>query len=174
MNKIKVLKFLSLILALSFVLVGCSSTIKPSDGVAEGKIGDKFKTEFFEFDIAEAKFYTKNDNPEIKDDKKIVDVTINIKNIFGKDLPMFNNDFQIQWHNLGEKDQDFGFGILLPENKDVMPDEYTLPKNKTVKYHIIFEVPLEATEFSISYKEYFEEMEEGDVFFAYFNDEKQQ
>lgn len=172
MNKMRVLRCLSLILALSFVLVGCSSKIKPIGGFAEGKIGDKFKTEFFEFDIAEAKFYTKNDNPEIKDDKKIVDVTINIKNTFGEDLPMFNNDFQIQWHNLGAKDEDFAFGILLPENKDVMPEEYTLQKNKTVKYHIVYEVPLEAKEFSISYQEYFEKMEKGDVFFVYFNDEK--
>lgn len=49
-----------------------------------------------------------------------------------------------------------------------MPSEYGLAKGDSCTYHIIYEVPAEAKEFSVSYLEFFSDNSEGDVFFTYF------
>ena len=45
---------------------------------------------------------------------------------------------------------------------------YSIPVDETVTYTHVYEVPADATEFSISFQEYFEDETMGDVFFVYF------
>ena len=82
---------------------------------------------------------------------------------------MFNSDFQIQWHDLGNGPNDYDYGIILDGSSTVMPDEYTLAKGEKCTYHIIYEVPADAKEFSVSFQELFDNDTEGDLFFTYFN-----
>ena len=145
-----------------------SEVILPEEGYAEGRIGGTFRTAFFDFTIDDVDSCSSYEGYTPADGMQLIDVTVTVKNTFGDELPMFNSDFQIQWHDLGDKDEDFGVGVILSDSETVMPEEYTQKRAETVTYHIIYEVPAEAKEFSISYLEYYSDDTTGDVFFCFF------
>jgi len=145
-----------------------SEVVLPEEGYAEGRIGTTFRTAFFDFCIDDVDSCESYEGYTPAEGMQLIDVTVTVKNTFGEDLPMFNSDFQIQWHDLGDKDEDFGIGVILAESETVMPEEYTQKRAETVTYHIIYEVPAEAKEFSVSYLEYYEDDTTGDVFFCFF------
>ena len=147
------------------------NVILPEEGYAGGRIGDTFRTEFFDFTVDSVRSVDSYEGYTESENTDLLDVVITVKNTFGEELPMFNSDFQIQWHDLGDKDEDFGFGIIFPESETVMPEEYTQKRAETVTYHIIYEVPEEADEFSVSYLEYYEDDTTGDVFFCFFEED---
>ncbi|MCM1118962.1 MAG: zinc-ribbon domain-containing protein [bacterium] len=139
------------------------------DGYAEGVVGTVFRTVFFDYRVDSVAFPSEYEGYIADDGMQLVDVKITIRNTFGEELPMYNCDFQIQWHDLGDGDEDFDFGIEMDDSDTVMPFDYSLADEATCCYHIIYEVPAEAEEFSISFQEFFSDNTEGDVFFTYFN-----
>ncbi len=155
--------------ALDEAEVASGEVILPDEeGYAEGRIGDTFRTAFFDFTVDNVDGCESYEGYTPKEGMQLIDVTITVKNTFGEELPMFNSDFQIQWHDLGDKDEDYGSGIILEDSSTVMPEEYTQKRAETVTYHILYEVPAEACEFSVSYLEYFSDDTTGDVFFCFF------
>ncbi len=145
-----------------------SEVILPEENYAEGRIGDTFRTAFFDFSVEDMNSCTSYEGYTPAEGMQLIDVVITVKNTFGEALPMFNSDFQIQWHDLGDKDEDYGYGVIFTDSETVMPEEYTQKRAETVTYHIIYEVPAEAAEFSVSYLEYYEDDSTGDVFFCFF------
>lgn len=139
------------------------------DGYAEGVVGTVFRTVFFDYRVDSVAFPSEYEGYIADDGMQLVDVKITIKNTFGEELPMYNCDFQIQWHDLGDGDEDYDFGIEMDDSDTVMPFDYSLADEATCCYHIVYEVPAEAEEFSISFQEFFSDNTEGDVFFTYFN-----
>lgn len=139
------------------------------DGYAEGVVGTVFRTAFFDYRVDSVAFPLEYEGYIAGDGMQLVDVIITIRNTFGEELPMYNSDFQIQWHDLGDGDEDYGYGIEMDDSDTVMPFDYSLADEATCCYHIVYEVPAEAGEFSISFKEFFSDNTEGDVFFTYFN-----
>lgn len=146
-----------------------NNVVKAVDGYAEGEVGTTFRTAFFDFSVDSVAYPSEYEGYTPTDGMQLLDVVITIKNTFGEELPMYNSDFQIQWHDLGDGDYDFDFGIDMEESSTVMPAEYPLAKGDSCTYHIIYEVPAEAKEFSVSYLEFFADNTEGDVFFTVFN-----
>lgn len=139
------------------------------DGYAEGVVGTVFRTVFFDYRVDSVAFPFEYEGYIADDGMQLVDVKITIRNTFGEELPMYNCDFQIQWHDLGDGDEDYDFGIEMDDSDTVMPFDYSLADEATCCYHIVYEVPAEAEEFSISFQEFFSDNTEGDVFFTYFN-----
>ena len=57
----------------------------------------------------------------------------------------------------------------MDDSTTVRPYSYSLARGDTCNYHIIYEVPAEAKEFSVSFMEFFADNTEGDVFFTRFS-----
>ncbi len=146
-----------------------NNVVKAVDGQADGEIGTTFRTAFFDYSVDSVAYPSEYEGYTPSEGMQLLDVVITIKNTFGEALPMFNSDFQIQWHDLGDGDDDFDFGIEMDSSSTIMPSEYSLAKGDSCTYHIIYEVPAEAKEFSVSYLEFFSDNTEGDVFFTVFN-----
>lgn len=139
------------------------------NGYAEGEIGATFRTAFFDYSVDSVAFPAEYEGYTPNDGMQFLDVVISIKNTFGETLPMYNSDFQIQWHDLGNGEEDYDWGLEIEDSSTIMPYEYELLKGASCTYHVLFEVPAEAKEFSVSYLELFANDTEGDVFFTYFN-----
>ena len=145
-----------------------NSVVTAKDGQADGEIGTTFRTAFFEYSVDSVAYPSEYEGYTPAAGMQLLDVVITIKNTFGEELPMYNSDFQIQWHDLGNGEEDYGFCIEMDSSSTIMPSEYGLAKGDSCTYHIIYEVPAEAKEFSVSYLEFFSDNSEGDVFFTYF------
>ena len=146
-----------------------NNVVKAEDGQADGVIGTTFRTVFFDYSVDSVAYPTEYEGYTPTDGMQLLDVVITIKNTFGEDLPMYNSDFQLQWHDLGDGEDDYDFGIDMISSSTVMPAEYTLAKGDSCTYHIIYEAPAEAKEFSVSFLEFFADNTEGDVFFTSFS-----
>lgn len=145
------------------------SVISAEDGYAGGGVGDTFRTIFFDWSLDSVSYPSEYEGYVAADGYQLLDCVITVKNTFGEELPMFNSDFQIQWHDLGNGEDDYDYGIEMDDSSTVMPSDFGLADKDSCTYHVIYEVPAEAKEFSVSYLEFFSDGTEGDVFFAYFN-----
>lgn len=95
-----------------------------------------------------------------------------VKNTFNTSIPMYDTDFQAQWNT----EDEFNCPITYyadPVSDEQLPAEYTLAVNEERTGLLIFEVPADKTDFSISYLEEFDDDSTGDVFFVFFTAEKQ-
>ena len=176
----KLLVCIAVMMMVCMMLTACGSSPSPSgttvnkvvtaeDGYAEGDIGTTFRTAFFEYSVDSVEFPSEYEGYTPDEGYQFLDVVITIKNTFGEELPMFNSDFQIQWHDLGNGPDDYDWGLEMDDSSTIMPSEYGLAKGDSCTYHILYEVPAEAKEFSVSYLELFADDTEGDLFFTYFS-----
>jgi len=90
-----------------------------------------------------------------------------VKNTDTASIPMFDTDFQAQW-NEDEDDDAFSMPIEKIVSDQQLPDEYELGVKESRTGLLIFEVPEEYKDFSVSYMEYFSDDTTGDLFFVYF------
>lgn len=165
------IKIFMVVLCMSFFVAGCGDkktstpkVIEAVDGYAEGRMGDILRNSFFEYNVKSAQYVKEYAGYKPQDGYVLVDAVVEIKNIFGEPIPMFYDDFQIQW---SDGDKDFGYSIEAIDDT-MIPDEFELKRGETKEYHCVYEVPEGYTDYSISYLEIFEDKTEGDVFFVYF------
>ena len=172
-------KFVGIIVAtvLAFSLVGCgpvdsaiqniassgSNTSSKSgvvtaddDGYAEGRMGDVMRTYFFDYTVNSA--YTCNDYQGYtpSEGNKLLVAEITVKNI--------------QW---GEDDNDDAYAAPITYygntvSDEQLPEEYDLGVNEEKTGLLVYEVPEDSKDYSISYLEQFSNDTEGDVFFVFF------
>lgn len=169
----KLIACIAMALTVCMMLTACNGAsvnniVSAEDGGAEGQVGTTFRTYFFDYSVDSVAFPAEYEGYTASEGMQLVDVVVTIKNTFGEALPMFNSDFQIQWHDLGNGLYDFNYGIEMDDSSTVMPSAYDLPKGDTCNYHLIYEAPADAKEFSLSFMELFSDETEGDVFFTYF------
>ena len=105
----------------------------------------------------------------------MADVTV--KNTSTESIPMYDTDFQVQWNVDGEYDVPITYYTDAVSDQQ-LPTEYELAVDEERTGLLVFEVPVDQKDFSISYLELFEsdtseEGEEGDVFFVYFTAEEE-
>lgn len=142
------------------------------DGYAEGRYGDTMITYFFEYIINSAYVCEeyKGIKPEEGNQLLVADMTI--KNTGYVSILMYDTDFQVQWTDTSENAYDWPVTYYMEDDADVkdnmFPKEYELEINESRTGKLVYEVPKEEKDFSISYKEYFEDGTEGDTFFVYF------
>ena len=166
-------------LAVSFA--GCSfggdNVITPDqDGYAEGKLGDIMRSSFFDYIVNSAYLCDSYEDYTPQAGYELLVAEVAVTNTFGETIPMFDNDFQVQWSSDAEDAFAYPVTFYLEEGTslgdDVLPSEYELSKDESRTGLLVFEVPAGETEYSISYMEYFEDDTTGSTFFVFFPAEK--
>ena len=169
--------------ALLLALSACGSRVGYPDenGQALGEIGDTMHTAFFDFTIESAELADSFDGYTPADGYELLVADITIENNSGRAQPMGVWDFQVQWNSLDGEDpnQAFGYPVYLGEGDDAtaytnvsdqqLPTIYELQDGETRQGILLYEVPVDRENFSISFLEYFEDDTSGDVFFVFFD-----
>ena len=186
----KMKKFAGIIVAtmLAFSLVGCGpvdSAIQniaggslgnsgvvtaDDDGYAEGRIGDVMKTYFFNYSVNSAYTCNEYEGYTPSEGNKLLVVEVTVKNTDRSTVTMYDTDFQVQW---GDDDNDDAYDAPITYYSEAvsdeqLPEEYDLAVNEERTGLLVFEVPEDSRDYSISYLEQFSNDTEGDVFFVFF------
>ncbi len=149
------------------------------DGWAEGRLGDTMHTYWFNYTVNSAYTCGEFAGRAAAEGCKLLVVEITVKNTVTSSVEMYDTDFQAQWGGSG--DDDYRVPIttdpetyeeLDPISDDQLPGTYNLGINQERTGLLVYEVPAENKDFSISYLEAFEEGDEGDIFFVYFTPEE--
>ena len=168
-----------LALVLALALTSCGG----GQSASEGRVGDTMETYFFDFTVNEAYLCTDYEGYLPSDGCNLLAAEVTVKNTGRSSIEMYDWDFQVQW---GDGDEDFGYPITLdpetyeerePVSDEQLPGTYSLGVNEERSGLLVYEVPADAVDFSISYLELFddgsEEGEEGDLYFVYFTADDQ-
>ncbi len=179
----KKLAALALTLLALLTLAACGGgsgehEIRAEDGYAEGRIGDTVHSYFMDFTVNSA--YTTADyhGHTAPEGKQILVVELTVKNTFNESLPMYDDDFQGQWASSSETDE-FAWPITGGEDggdrdtvaEEQFPAEYELAVNESRTGTLVFDVPADEKDFSISHQELFDDGSEGDTLFVFFTAE---
>lgn len=165
----KLFKVAIVLLAAFTLFVGCTNggkkAIEPVDGVAEGNIGDTFKSYWFDFLVDEVKVVADYNGYTAQEGFQILEVKTTIKSTVSYEIPVYSNVFYLLWSDSGT------------ETVDVMQNEIygevdTLAAKATKSYVWYFEVPVDETTYAVGFEEVFDTTSEsdkyGDVFYIYF------
>lgn len=138
-------------------------------GYYEGRMGDTMETYFFDYTVNSAYVCDEYEGYTPEEGKSLMVADVTVKNTFYESIVMFDSDFQVQWNSDAEEDYDFPITFYGNEMSDEqLPEEYELSVNEERTGLLVFEVPDDKKDFSISYLELFDDDSEGDVFFVYF------
>lgn len=158
---------------------GPGGEVRAEDGYAEARVGDLVHSYFMDFTVNGA--YTTADyhGHTAPEGMKVLVVEMTIQNTFNRSLPMYDDDFQGQWSASSETDEfawpiteGEGGGDLDPVAEEQLPAEYELAVNETRTGTLVFDVPADEKDFSISHLELFDDNSEGDTFFVFFTAEE--
>lgn len=157
---------------------GGGNEIYAEDGFGEARIGDLVHSRFMDFTVNSAYTTSAYHGHSAPEGKQVLVVEMTIKNTFKESLPMYDDDFQGQWSASTETDE-FAWPITEGEDGDLdtvaeeqLPAEYELKVNETRTGTLVFDVPEDEKDFSISHMELFSDDSEGDTFFVFFTAEK--
>ena len=165
-------------LAVIMFLTGCGDkTGYAEDGYGEGRMGDTMHTYFFDYTINSAYLCPEFEGyTPTQEGYMLLVADVTVKNTYTESIPMYDTDFQVQWNVDGEYDVPITYYIDAVSDQQ-LPTEYELAVNEERSGLLVFEVPADKKDFSISYLELFEsdtnaEGEEGDTFFVFFTAEE--
>lgn len=149
------------------------------DGWAEGRLGDTMHTYFFNYTVNSAYTCGEFAGRSAAEGCKLLVAEITVKNTVTSSLEMYDTDFQAQWGSSSDEDYRVPittdpetFEELAPISDEQLPSTYSLGVNQERTGLLVFEVPADRKDFSISYLEVFEEGDDGDTFFVYFTPEE--
>ena len=145
------------------------------DGYAEARIGDLVHSYFMDFTVNGAYTAAEYHGHTAPEGMKVLVVEMTVKNTFQESISMYDIDFQGQWSASAETDE-FAWPITVGENggevdavgEAQFPAEYELGVNESRTGDLVFDVPADEKDFSVSYIELFSDNSEGDTFFVYF------
>lgn len=156
-----------------------SGEVRAEDGYAEARIGDVVHSYFMDFTVNSA--YTTSDyhGHTAPEGMKVLVVNMTIKNTFNETLPMYDDDFQGQWSASSETEE-FAWPITEAEDGsdldtvagEQLPGTYELAVNESRTGELVFDVPADERDFSVSHMELFDDDSEGDTFFVFFTAEE--
>lgn len=147
--------------------------ITAQGGYGEGRMGDTMKTYFFDYTVNSAYLCDEFNGYLPVEGNRLLVAEVTVKNTFNESIIMYDTDFQVQWNSTGEDDYDFPITFYAdPVSEEQLPAEYELGINKDRTGLLVFEIPEERKDFSISYLELFDDDSEGNVFFVFFTAEE--
>lgn len=147
--------------------------ITAQGGYGEGRMGDTMKTYFFDYTVNSAYLCDEFNGYVPAEGNRLLVAEITVKNTFNESIVMYDTDFQVQWNSTGEDDYDFPITFYAdPVSEEQLPAEYELGINKDRTGLLVFEIPKDRKDFSISYLELFDDDSEGNVFFVFFTAEE--
>ena len=137
----------------------------------EGKIGSTLKTAWFNFEVTDA-YVTDREigGYEVSDGNRLLVVEVMLINTYGEPVPMFDDDFWIEW---GEDDGTYPVAVSEPLTDEQFPREYELAKKEIRTGTVIFEVPDDEEDFTFVFLEYFEDNTEGNYYTVEFTAEEE-
>lgn len=158
---------------LTVTLAGCGGTDKKTgypneDGIAEGSLGDTMHSCFFDFTVNDVYLCKDFDEYSTEDGWMFLAAEVVVKNTFGETLPMFDTDFVVEWTDSSDYPCYFEDVVI----DGLMPTEYELAKDESLTSTLLFTVPDDQTNFTISYMEVFEDNTTGDTFNVTFTAEQ--
>lgn len=154
-----------------------SGEVYAEDGYGEGRIGDEIHSAFMNFSVNSA--YTTSDyhGHTAPEGMQVLVVEMTVENTFRESLPMWDDDFQAQW-TASEETDEYAWPITEGEGGDLdtvaeeqLPAEYELAVKESRTGTLVFDVPADEKDFSISHLEMFNDGTDGDTFFVYFTAE---
>lgn len=146
---------------------GCSalpSSITGQQQTKTGEIGDTMSNYFFDFTVQSAALADSYADYVPQQGNRLLTVEITIENTFGEEIPMWDDDFMVAW---GSGDEDYALPLDAQDDGQ-LPEEYKLADDESRTGLLVFEVPEDQNEFSLSYMEYFDNETEGDIYFVDF------
>ena len=157
--------------AIQNIVSGSSGGVTAKDGFAEGRLGDTMKTYFFDYTVNSAYTCSEFEGYTPADGNKILVAEVTVKNTTRSTVTMYDIDFQVQW---GDDDNDDAFDIPITYygynvSDDQLPEEYDLGVDEERTGLLVYDVPEDTKDYSISYLEQFSDDSEGDTFFVYFS-----
>ena len=149
---------------------GSNVVTADDDGYAEGRIGDVMKTYFFNYTVNSAYTCNEYEGYTPSEGNKLLVAEVTVKNTDRSTVTMYDTDFQVQW---GDDDNDDAYDAPITYYSEAvsdeqLPEEYDLAVNEERTGLLVFEVPEDSRDYSISYLEQFSNDTEGDVFFVFF------
>lgn len=173
----KIKKLESLVLAAvlaAAVLTGCGKAADDPDeeGYAEGRLGDTMHTEFFDFTVNSAYTCAAYEDYTPAEGWQMMIAELTVRNTFSESIPMYDIDFQVQWTDDADDACEYPITVVRESGKtvgrDMFPDQYNLAEKESRTGILAFEVPEGETEFSISYRTFFDDNSSGKMFFVFF------
>jgi len=136
-------------------------------GTAKASLGEALTNVFFTFSVEGAAFVDEYEGVKAERGFQFLVAEINVTNIDDEALPMWANDFVIQW---GDGANDYGYPIAHFANTQ-MEDAYTLEPGAGLTTDVVYEIPYREgeNEYNISYLEFFEDGTEGNTFYVIFS-----
>lgn len=153
------------------------------EGGDYGYLGDVMNTYFMNFAIDQTYTCASYGSYTAPEGKQLLVVRLGVKNTMLSSLPMYDIDFQVQWND--DSDDAYAWPITTDEpwtnqvqvdsqlSDEQLPPSYELPVNGSQSGELVFEVPADIKDFSVSFQEIFEDDTTGDVYFVYFTAEPQ-
>jgi hypothetical protein len=167
------IKTLALLLALAIVfigLAGCEHTISFKDPAAQrkedisnliagevaAKTGETYQTKWFEFTVQSIEKVSEHLGYKAKEGHRLYKIPVTLKNTWNGAIPMGLFDFYMD-----APDFDEYIWAIPPLDGSMMPEKFDLQPGETVQYLMIFEVPANAADLSLSYTENYEGGNDG-------------
>ena len=116
---------------------------------ATGDIGRTFSTMFFDYTVVSVESPAAYDGYTAESGNKLLVVRVRVKNDFGSTLPMYDTDFPLFW---GNGDYEYSWAVDA-FNGNMMPLEWELADGQEATWDMLFEVPADRMDFSLSYLE---------------------
>lgn len=143
--------------------------IVAEDGYGEGRLGDVMHTYFFDYTVNSAYTCSEFEGYAPQDGNQLLVAEVTVKNTDNASIEMYDTDFQAQWGGDEEDDYDVPITYYVdPVSEEQLPGVYELGINEERTGLLVFEVPEDMKDFSISYMESFSDDSEGDTFFVFF------
>lgn len=143
---------------------------RPSGETYELKQDETMKTAFFDCKVNSVEMRDAFGGYAPSDDThKFLVVNLSITNTFEDDtsIPMYYDDFELKWDDLGDNTI-FPEPYFLSEDSEdeMLPDEYEIFKGESRTGNIVFEVPGDKTEFDLKFYELWSDDFEGNTYFV--------
>ena len=149
--------------------------IYAEDGYGEGRMGDTMHTYFFDFTVNSAYTCQTFETWTAPEGSQLLVAEVTVRNTGRASIEMYDTDFQAQWNSPAEEDFRFPITVNMetgetvePVSDQQLPGIYTLDVDASRTGLLVYEVPADLRDFSISYMEMFTGGETGDTFFVFF------
>jgi hypothetical protein len=174
----KVLCALMLGTALCAALTGCKGKTDENgssvseDGRSYGGVlqisqGEKADTAFFDLTVDEALQYDTYQFDDglyqTQEGNVYLVVKVTVKNTYEEDLPMCITDFVLDYDGNEETEPITGYGNTDLKDSEFMDNLFTLKQGESITKNILYTVA-EKEEYTLQYKEYYEDGFEGNTY----------
>lgn len=136
-------------------------------GLISGEMNETIETAFFDVTVENAKKYNTfqfvDALYQANEGETYLVVTLKIENTYEEDIPMSITDFTLDYDGNKSESVIIGYGKADVNQNDFMDNIFTLEKGESVTKSIVYIVK-DKKEYTVNYKEYYEDEFQGDAY----------